>query len=71
MISFSKINHLNCFCEICVMKKQQKKAFLRRSSRAPQPPNLVHSNVCGPLNSISVGGSKYFLTLTNDYSGKT
>jgi hypothetical protein len=53
------------------MKKQQKKTFLRKSYRAAQPPNLVHSDVCGPLKPISVGGSRYFLTLTNDYSGKT
>jgi hypothetical protein len=53
------------------MKKQQKMSFLRRSSRAAQPPNLVHSDVCGPLKPISVGGSRYFLTLINDYIGKT
>ena len=32
-----------------------------------QPPQLVHSDLCGPMNVDSVGGSKYVLTFT-DYT---
>lgn len=28
----------------------------------------IHSNVCGPLEVVSLGGFKYFMTFVNDYS---
>jgi len=31
----------------------------------------VFKCVCGPISPASIGGSKYFLTFTNDFSGKT
>jgi len=32
---------------------------------------LVHTDVCGPMNLSSVGGNKYFLTFIDDFSRKT
>ena len=29
---------------------------------------LVHSDLCGPMNVDSVGGNKYVLTFTDDYT---
>ena len=29
---------------------------------------LVHSDVCGPMKTASLGGSKYFVTFIDDYS---
>jgi len=31
---------------------------------------LVHTDVCGPINISSVGGNKYFLTFNDDFSRK-
>jgi len=31
----------------------------------------VYSDVCGPISPTSIGGSRYFLTFTDDFSGKT
>jgi hypothetical protein len=31
----------------------------------------VYSDVCGPISPTSIGGNMYFLTFTNDFSGKT
>jgi len=31
---------------------------------------LVHTNVCGPMNLSSIGGNKYFLTFIDDFQGK-
>ncbi|CAD5171486.1 unnamed protein product [Musa acuminata subsp. malaccensis] len=31
----------------------------------------MYSDVCGPINLVSLGGSRYFLTFTDDHSGKT
>ncbi|MCI44253.1 retrovirus-related pol polyprotein from transposon tnt 1-94, partial [Trifolium medium] len=32
---------------------------------------LVHSDICGPINPTSNGGSRYFMTFTDDFSRKT
>ena len=29
---------------------------------------IVHSDVCGPMATNSLGGSKYFITFTDDFS---
>ena len=42
------------------------KASRNRSSR---PLQLVHSDVCGPMNVNSIGGSKYVLSFTEALLG--
>lgn len=32
---------------------------------------LVHSDICGPINPTSNGGKRYFITFIDDYSRKT
>lgn len=32
---------------------------------------LIHSDICGPINTESLGGAKYFATFTDDYTGYT
>ncbi|PKI79000.1 hypothetical protein CRG98_000641 [Punica granatum] len=59
-------------CEVCVIGKQQRKPFQKyKSRRASLHLELVHSDVCGPIKPISIGGNRYILTFTDDYSGKT
>ena len=29
---------------------------------------LVHSDVCGPMQTVSIGGAKYFVTFIDDYT---
>ena len=36
-----------------------------RSTRKLQ---LVHSDVCGPMQTQSIGGAKYFVTFIDDYA---
>ena len=56
-------------CDACVVGKMAKKPFPAQSqSRATRPYEIVHSDVCGPLQVESKGGSKYMLTFTDDYS---
>ena len=56
-------------CEACAKAKMHRvpvpKASRNRSSR---PLQLVHSDVCGPMNMNSIGGSKYILSFTDDYT---
>ena len=67
-ISFPKSTRLS-FCEGCVHGKMQRKPFKSvggiRSTRKLQ---LVHSDVCGPMQTESIGGKRYLVTFIDDYS---
>ena len=56
------------FCEGCVEGKMHRKPFKPvgeiRSTRKLQ---LVHSDVCGPMHTESIGGRKYFVTFIDDF----
>ena len=56
-------------CEACVHGKMQKKPFSKQSQhRATRPYEIVHSDVCGPMQVESKGGSRYMVTFTDDLS---
>ena len=56
-------------CEGCLMGKQNRLPFPKKSvSKSSKPLDLIHSDVCGPLSVSSMGGSRYFMTLIDDYS---
>lgn len=38
------------------------------NTRASGPMDLIHTDLCGPLSSPSLSGSRYVLTLTDDFS---
>ena len=54
------------FCETCPQGKQHRTSFSPSSRRADEPLALVHSDVCGKINTKSLGGSEYFLTFIDD-----
>ena len=57
------------FCEKCVERKMSRKTFKSvgeiRSTRRLQ---RVHSDVCGPMPTGSIGGRRYFVTFIDDYT---
>ena len=71
VLGIPKLEHTNNLCEVCVMGKQHRKSFPKKSSRASQPLELVYSDVCGPITPTSIGGNRYLLTFIDDFSGKT
>ncbi|GAU47763.1 hypothetical protein TSUD_193000 [Trifolium subterraneum] len=59
-------------CIDCLSGKQHKKNIPKQANwRASQKLELVHSDICGPINPKSNGGNRYFITFTDDYSRKT
>lgn len=59
-------------CEECIVSKQHRNYFPQRKSwRAKAVLELVHSDICGPINPTSNGGKHYFITFIDDYSRKT
>ena len=68
----SSINHPNQLCEACLLGKHSKRSFPKEATtRATKPLQLVHTDVCGPINPSSFGKNKYFLLFIDDYSRKT
>ena len=56
-------------CEPCILGKMKRSSIPKKSfSRSSKPLELIHSDVCGPLQTPSHGGSKYFVSFTDDYS---
>lgn len=60
----------NTVCITCLEGKQTRKPFPHDGSRASSLLELIHSDVCGPMQNVSVGGSRYFVTFIDDYSRK-
>ncbi|KAJ0094031.1 hypothetical protein Patl1_27066 [Pistacia atlantica] len=56
-------------CEGCIYGKQCKRPFpTGKSRRASSCLEIVHADLCGPMQTKSFGGSRYFLLFTDDYS---
>jgi hypothetical protein len=59
-------------CTDCLTGKQHREIIPKLAKwRASQKLELVHSDICGPINPKSNGGNRYFITFTDDYSRKT
>jgi transposase InsO family protein len=58
-------------CEGCIEGKLSRTPFPSEGGqRASKPLELVHSDVCGPFKTTSMGGCLYFVTFIDDYSRK-
>ncbi|MCO5588517.1 hypothetical protein L7F22_042474 [Adiantum nelumboides] len=56
-------------CEGCVLGKMHRFAFSQDGSvRTTRKLQLVHSDVCGPMRTPSMGNSLYFVTFIDDFS---
>ncbi|KAK4403172.1 Retrovirus-related Pol polyprotein from transposon TNT 1-94 [Sesamum angolense] len=55
-------------CESCLKGKMTKKPFVGQSKLANGLLDLIHTNVCGPLNTEARGGLSYFITFIDDRS---
>ena len=57
------------FCEGCAHGKQKRASFPKgKATRACEILEIVHSDVCGPMEENSLGGSRYFVTFIDDKS---
>ncbi|KAI5349042.1 hypothetical protein L3X38_001929 [Prunus dulcis] len=62
-----EIGNANRICQVCAIGKSHREAFGKEKIwRASLPLELVHSDVCGPMQTPSIGGNKYFLTFIDD-----
>lgn len=58
-------------CSHCFAGKQHRVSFKSSApSRKPEVLDLVHTDVCGPMKTRSLGGASYFVTFIDDHSRK-
>lgn len=66
-----KIKPVKINCEDCKLAKSRRVSFKPIPKiRSSKPLELLHMDVAGPMDAVSLGGSKYFLTIIDDFSRK-
>lgn len=56
-------------CECCLEGKLTRLPFSKKSKRkSKQPLDLIHTDVCGPMRTVTPGGCRYFLILIDDFT---
>ena len=63
-----RIDSIN-LCEGCIYGKQTRKSFsIGKAKRASHYLELIQGDLCGPMQTKSLGGNIYFLLFIDDYS---
>lgn len=55
-------------CESCLQGKISRLPFHTSETKTTRPCELIHADTCGPMEVPSVGGSRYFVIMKDDYS---
>ncbi|KAI5354684.1 hypothetical protein L3X38_007579 [Prunus dulcis] len=59
----------NGVCAGCQMGKQHRDWFPKEQAwRAKNPLELIHTDLCGPMQNESIAGNKYFMLLIDDHT---
>ncbi|KAJ0734970.1 putative RNA-directed DNA polymerase [Helianthus annuus] len=67
-----KVTKSQYTCKGCIFGKHARKPFSKQATwRANKPLQLLHSDICGPMRTQSIGGCRYFITFIDDFSRKT
>lgn len=67
-----RIEEKSGVCEGCVFGKHHRKPFPKEGAwRAKQVLELVHTDVCGPTNTLSHGKNRYFILFIDDFTRMT
>ena len=67
---FPTFKKKNARCKACIYGKQSREPFTTSSWQANKCLQLIHSDICEPLES-SLGGCKYLLLFINDFTRMT
>ena len=59
------------FLEARQLGKQHRLPFPNDHNRSQNPLDVIHSNVWGPAEMVSLGGSRYFVTFIDDFTRYT
>ena len=71
LVTGIKINKCSCNfnCEVCLRAKLTRSPFSKASeSKTNGILELIHCDLCGPMQNQTPGSNRYFITLIDDYS---
>lgn len=57
-------------CVSCMKGKMSRKPYKSSDTRATEVLELIHSDLCGPMEESSINGAKYFLLFIDDHTRK-
>lgn len=60
--------YLDGVCEICTKAKQTRLPFDDTRTQASRPLEIVHTDVCGPIDPVTWDNKKYVVTFLDDYT---
>lgn len=55
-------------CVICAKGKQTRVSFPHTAQKSTSKLEIVHTDICGPMSTQSLGGARYYITFIDDYS---
>lgn len=63
-----EIDAMNRICDVCQISKQTKLSFGMGRTRATRPLEIIHTDLCGPIDPDTWDGKRYFLTFADDFT---
>ena len=66
-MNISKTNVFNC--ETCVLGKQSQVISRKPDGRANSPLEFIHTDICGPISTVTKEGFNYVISFSADFSG--
>lgn len=71
-VELASCKHIDQVCEVCLRGKMARLPFPKKSlSESSGILDLVHTDLCGPMQTITPGGKRYILTFIDDFSRYT
>lgn len=68
LVSGMKLNQYikDFHCDVCFRGKSHQFPYKNSGSREKKRLGLIHSDICGPMKTTSIGGARYFTTFIGD-----
>ena len=60
----------NKLCETCAIGQQHKEPMTGTRTKANELRDVVHSDICGPMQVSTISGERYFITFIDEQSGR-
>jgi len=57
-------------CGVCALGPQHKEAEMKAREKGTELLSVVHSDLCGPMETATLNGERYFITFTDEMSGR-
>lgn len=67
-VNKNDFNNLEKECEVCIKSKQVRNPFSTTRSRATRPLEILHIDICGPIEPTTWDEKNYILTILDDFT---